>query len=57
MDIDYEKAIALQGSWGYTPTTPLLDLQAENFAQSQPSLYRLVETTFQDNLSSGGKDE
>lgn len=50
MDIDYEKAISLQGSWGYSPETPLLDPQATNTQGTQQGLYRLVAETIQSNL-------
>lgn len=53
MDTDYEKAIALQGSWGYTPTTPIVDQQAKNTKESQPVVYRLVEATISYNLQGG----
>ena len=50
MDIDYEKAISLQGSWGYSPKTPLVDLQATDTQGTQSGLHRLVEEAVQDNL-------
>jgi hypothetical protein len=48
--IDYEKAINLQGSWGYTPTTPLVDPQAKDTSESQPDLSRVVTQTIPNNL-------
>lgn len=57
MDIDYDKAIALQGSWGHTPTTPLVDQQAKDTGQTQLAIYRMVKETIQNNLSCGGNQE
>jgi len=50
MELDYEKAIALQGSWGYTPTTPLVDLSTENPGQTQSDLSRVVTQTIPNNM-------
>jgi hypothetical protein len=47
---DYEQAINLQGSWGYTPTTPLLDHEAKDTKESQPNLSRVVTQTIQNNM-------
>jgi len=55
MDIDYDKAIALQGSWGYTPTTPFVDQQAKDTEKSQPIVHRMVEATISYNLQGGLK--
>jgi hypothetical protein len=55
-DTDYEESIGLQGSWGWTPTDPFLDQQAKNKTTTQPSLYRMVETAFQDSLFSGDQE-
>lgn len=50
MELDYEQAIALQGSWGYTPTTPLMDQQATDIKEPQPSLHQLVTQTISYNM-------
>jgi 7-cyano-7-deazaguanine synthase in queuosine biosynthesis len=54
---DYDKAISLQGSWGYTPTTPFVDLQAKDTKEPQPDLHRMVEKTISYNLHSKGDKE
>ena len=57
MDLDYDKAVALQGSWGYTPTTPLVDQQAKDTKESQSCLHQLVTQAIQNNSHSRGKEE
>lgn len=47
---DYEDQINLQGSWGYSPTTPLVDQQTKDIAQPQLAIHLLVEETIQGNL-------
>lgn len=49
MELDYEKAINLQGFWGYSPKTPLLDPQTENTQGTQPSVPNLVKEAIQTN--------
>lgn len=49
MELDYEKAINLQGSWGYSPETPLLDTQATDTQGTQPGLHSVAEETIQTN--------
>lgn len=55
MELDYEQAIALQGSWGYTPTTPLMDQQATDIKEPQPSLHKLVTQTNTNNKKDNTK--
>lgn len=50
MELDYEQAINLQGSWGYTPTTPLLDQQTKDTKESQSNLHRVVTQTIPNNM-------
>lgn len=52
MDIDYDEAIRLQGSWGHSPTTPLVDPQAEDTTHTQSNLYQMATSTVQGNCDS-----
>lgn len=54
MEIDYDKAIQLQGSWGYSPTIKELDLQTTDTEDSQSFVYQVVEESIQNNMSSTG---
>lgn len=49
MELDYEQAVNLQGSWGYTPANPILDPQAEDKTTTQPTLYQMATQSIQNN--------
>ena len=55
MELDYEQAIALQGSWGYSPETPFVDQQATDITKPQPNLHQLVTQTIPHNMQGGLK--
>jgi hypothetical protein len=48
--MDYEEAINLQGYWGHSPETPLVDLQAENKTHTQQELPSVVEETIHTSM-------